>query len=91
MSKYHNCHYWNSTIYKEWWTTDSIIYRGEGDLPSIIIYDDNGSKEREVWHDYLGRVHRDNKPAIIIYDSYGEIIFQEWYKDGKFKDKSYKR
>lgn len=78
MTKYNNCHYWNGTIYKEWWTTyDNIIYRENG--PSIIHYDEDGDKEIEIWHNPKGEIHRISEPAIIGYKSNGKIDYREWW------------
>lgn len=83
MSIYNNCHYWNGSIYIEWWKTDDVTYRAEG--PSLIYYDEDGYIERAIWHNNLGDKHRENGPAYIEYygcEDNNKIIYEEWWENG---------
>jgi hypothetical protein len=85
MSVYNNCHYWNGTVFSEWWTTDGVSYREDDKgyvLPSYIAYDEDGNVERETYHNRLGIVHRSDGPAEIEYDLYGYIVCEIYFING---------
>lgn len=92
MSIYNNCHYWNGTVYGEWWTTNGFIYREDDEgnvLPSYIYYDDDGNVERVIYHNKLGIIHRSDGPAEINLDYEGYIIDEIFYINGE--EMSYRR
>ena len=86
MSVYNNCHYWNGTVYSEWWTTNGFIYRADTEgkvLPSYIYYDDDGKVERIIYHNSLGLVHKSDGPAEIEYDPDGYTVYSFYFINGE--------
>lgn len=60
----------------EWWHNNKC-YRPNG-KPCII------TPESIEWHNIDGLLHSSNdNPSRIIFDSYGNIIFKEWHKNGE--------
>lgn len=51
--------------------------------PAFIEFYDGGEIKQETWF-YMGKKHRLDRPALIQYDSAGNIITELYYENGKY-------
>lgn len=63
----------------DYWFKDGELHR-DGGLPACIARNRDGTVVYRAWYIH-GKVCRPNKPAMITYDSKGEIIREDWYND----------
>lgn len=66
----------------EYYYKDGILSRDK-DLPAVIRYNrlnNISAKYQETWYSN-GKIHRDNKPAVLTYSS-NRIIEEIWYQNG---------
>ena len=62
--------------------TPEYEYHREGGLPTLIEWNDRGTKKSEVYH-YQNRLHRDGGlPAETLWNDAGDVIEKQYWVDG---------
>jgi hypothetical protein len=59
-------------------------YRADG--PAYIAYFPNGNFEEISWYDAEGRLHNLDEPALVEFNSRGDVIRSEWWWNGQKED-----
>lgn len=70
-------YYYDGIIFEELCFTDGILYR-EG-LPSVFEYNRYGYVDRVELYNKSGILHKIDGPAIICYNSNGDIEELHWF------------